>query len=124
MNRRSWKRAESRKADALGGRRIPVSGRGRGDTPDVEHPTLSVECKSRKVLPTWLRTGMQQAIAAAREGQVPCVIAHQSGDRYENAYAIVRLRDLEALGLLGNAEVRRPCANVVSCDGPAERAGR
>jgi len=44
---RDWKQAERRIAAILGGRRIPVSGRGRGDNPDIERPSLSVEVKAR-----------------------------------------------------------------------------
>jgi hypothetical protein len=45
------KACERRVAELLGGRRIPVSDRVRGYYPDVEHPTLSIECKSCKKLP-------------------------------------------------------------------------
>jgi hypothetical protein len=34
---KDWKQAERRIADLLGGQRIPVTGRQRGDTPDIEH---------------------------------------------------------------------------------------
>jgi hypothetical protein len=48
---KSWKVCERRIAVELGGCRVPVSGRARGDNPDIEHPTLSIEVKSRKRLP-------------------------------------------------------------------------
>ncbi len=32
-----WKATERRVATVLGGKRVPVSGRGRGDAPDVGH---------------------------------------------------------------------------------------
>ena len=43
-----WKQAERRVAELLGGRRVPVSGRACGGSPEVEHPTLPIEVKSRK----------------------------------------------------------------------------
>jgi hypothetical protein len=48
---KDWKTAERRIAKELGGTRVPVTGRGRGDVPDIEHPALSVEVKSRRRLP-------------------------------------------------------------------------
>jgi hypothetical protein len=48
---KDWKTCERRVAEVLGGKRVPVSGRVRGYCPDVEHPTLSIECKNRKKLP-------------------------------------------------------------------------
>lgn len=100
MNRAAWKSAERRVAGLIGGRRVPVSGRARGDAPDVAHDRLSVECKSRKRLPDWLHSAMAQAIAATRDAQAPVVVLHQAGQRYDSALVVVRLRDLERLGLL------------------------
>jgi len=45
---------ERRIAALLGGARVPVGGRGRGDQPDVRHPWLSIECKDRIAPPAWL----------------------------------------------------------------------
>jgi hypothetical protein len=43
-------------AGFLGGQRMPVTGRQRGDTLDsIEHEALSIEVKSRKALPAWRR---------------------------------------------------------------------
>jgi hypothetical protein len=41
--RRSWKHTESRIATALGGERVPVTGRAKDDAPDVRHAWLSIE---------------------------------------------------------------------------------
>ena len=60
----AWKRTERRVASMLGGQRIPVSGRQRGDQPDIRHDTLSVEVKLRASLPGWLTDAMNQATAA------------------------------------------------------------
>lgn len=105
MTRRAaWKAAERRVAGLVGGRRVPVTGRSRGDQPDVAHPTLAVEVKARKTLPSWLHDAMAQAIAAVRGDQTPIVILHQNGQRYDGAYCVVRLRDLQRLGLLSVSE--------------------
>jgi hypothetical protein len=58
-----WKRTERKVAALLGGVRVPVSGRARGDAPDVAHARLSIEVKSRKELPAWLMDAMVQAEA-------------------------------------------------------------
>jgi hypothetical protein len=42
---RDWKACERKIAEILGGVRVPVTGRQRGATPDVEHPSLSIEVK-------------------------------------------------------------------------------
>ncbi len=62
---KDWKQAERRIAAMLGGERVPVSGRGRGFAPDIEHPALAVEVKTRASLPAWIEDAMRQAEAAA-----------------------------------------------------------
>jgi hypothetical protein len=90
---KSWKTAERRIADLLGGKRIPVSGRGRGDNPDVAHPTLAIECKSRKKLPGWIHDAMLQAEASKGDDQLPVVVLHQDRARYNEALVLLRLKD-------------------------------
>ena len=89
----SWKVTERAVAKRLGGRRVPITGRQRGDVPDIDHPWLSVECKSKKTIPAWLRDAMAQAVAAMRDGQLPLVVLHQAGRRHDNDYMVLRLRD-------------------------------
>ncbi len=72
---------------------MPVSGRGRGDAPDIEHPTLAVEVKSRKSLPIWLKVAVEQAEAAAKPPQLPIVVLHEDGRRYADALVVMRLKD-------------------------------
>ena len=88
---KDWKKAERRVAELFGGRRVPVSGRTRGDTPDVVHPTLSIEVKSRKQLPNWLEEALRQAEASAKDGQLPVAVLHQDGRKYRDALVMVRL---------------------------------
>jgi hypothetical protein len=50
MTDKCWKAAERRIATLLGGKRVPVNGR--GDEPDVAHPWLAIEVKHRASLPS------------------------------------------------------------------------
>ena len=88
---KDWKKAERRVAELFGGRRVPVSGRTRGDTPDVEHPTLAIEVKSRKQLPNWLEDAIRQAEASAKDGQLPVAVLHQDGRKYRDSFVVCRL---------------------------------
>jgi len=93
MTDRAWKRTERRTAAILGGERVPITGRQRGDAPDVAHPWLSIECKHRKRLPVWIIDAMSQARAAARSDQLPVAILHESGRRHDDNLVLVRLGD-------------------------------
>jgi hypothetical protein len=90
---KDWKGCERRVAELLGGQRIPVTGRQRGEVPDIEHPTLSIECKSRKKLPIWIENAMRQAEASARDGRLPVVVLHQDRTPYTESLVLLRLSD-------------------------------
>ncbi|ARA92352.1 hypothetical protein AWN76_003645 [Rhodothermaceae bacterium RA] len=96
MPDRPWKRTERAVAERLGGRRVPVSGRSRGDVPDVAHDWLAIEVKHRRKLPGWIEDAMRQAEAAAREDQLPVAILHERGRRHDEDLVVLRLRDFEA----------------------------
>ena len=91
MRTDTWKSAERRIASAIGGRRVPVSGR--GDGPDVAHDHLSVEVKHRAKLPNWLHNASAQATASAHDGKLPIVVLHQAGSRYADSFVVVKMRD-------------------------------
>jgi len=74
---------------------VPITGRARGDVPDVAHRWLSVEVKSRKTLPAWLLGAMSQARAAATEHQLPVAVLHQEGARHGSDLVVMRLSDFE-----------------------------
>jgi hypothetical protein len=93
MSEKSWKRVERKVAELLGGVRVPVSGRQRGATPDVEHSLLSIEVKSRKALPAWLVDALEQARAASATGRLPVAVLHQNHKPYRDALVVVRLED-------------------------------
>lgn len=76
MNRSSWKRTERAIAAILGGKRIPVTGR---KGPDISHPTLSVEVKSRTDFPGYLWDWLAQASDGADPSKVPVVVLHRAG---------------------------------------------
>lgn len=101
----TWKQAEREVARRLGGQRVPVTGRGRGDAPDIEHARLSPEVKHRATLPGWLLDAMAQATAAAADGRVPVAVLHPAGGRYDDCLCVLRLAHLVAL-LAGDAGER------------------
>jgi len=89
--RNTWKATERKIAAVLGGRRIPVTGRARGDAPDVAHPWLSVEVKHWAQLPARVTAAMRQAEAAAHPGQLPIAVIHGAGERIQRALVVMRL---------------------------------
>lgn len=93
MAEKLWKAVERQIAARLGGRRVPVPGRQRGETPDIEHDWLSLEVKQRRALPAYLHDGMRQAQASRKPGQLPMVVLHQAGRRYDDAYVCLCLKD-------------------------------
>ena len=95
---KDWKACERKVAALLGGTRIPVSGRGRGHSPDIHHERLSIEVKSRRKLPAWLEDAMKQAEVCAQDGQLPLIVLHQDGQRYQDALIVMRLKDLFTSG--------------------------
>ncbi len=94
---KDWKACERHVAELLGGKRVPVSGRARGDAPDVAHQRLSIEVKSRKTLPAWLLDALAQAQAATKDGRVPVAVLHQDCQPYQNALVVMRLGDFVEL---------------------------
>jgi len=93
MADKAWKRTERQVAALLGGTRVPMTGRARGSTPDVTHPLLAVEVKHRKSIPAWLRDAVDQAQASVRGAQLPIVVLHGAGERFDHALVIITLSD-------------------------------
>ena len=78
----------------LGGVRVPVSGRIRGDNPDIEHEWLSLEVKHRKSLPNWLHDAMDQAKKSKKSHQqLPMVVLHQKNQRFDDSFCVISLKD-------------------------------
>jgi len=102
MAEKAWKRAERRVAayinSAWGGdsKRIPITGRQRGATPDVsgDEYGLSIEVKYRKGIPDWLRDAMIECCAYGdSRGLEPVVILIEAGKPIGDALVVRRLRD-------------------------------
>jgi len=104
MADKNWKKTERAVAELLGGKRVPVTGRQRGDTPDIEHPYLAIEVKHRKIIPEWILDAMDQAIASAtvqykdeRISKTPIVILHKERTRHENDLVLISISDFKAI---------------------------
>lgn len=93
-----WKQTERFVAEVLGGKRVPITGRQRGDAPDIQHPRYSIEVKRRAsayAFPKWLTTAIEQADASNPGDKTPLVViehAHGSG-RQRDHYVLLRLFD-------------------------------
>ena len=73
--------------------RVPVTGRTRGDSPDVTSNYLSIECKYRKQIPLWIKDAMAQAVASSRGGKTPVVLLKEKGSKFEETLIIFRAKD-------------------------------
>ena len=91
--RATWKACERRIARMLGGVRVPVTGRARGDAPDIAHPLWSIEVKLRTNRPAFLEHAMSQAKAAARGEQVPLVVVAAKSRDTRQAFVVMELGD-------------------------------
>lgn len=93
MADRTWKHAERVIAKMLHGRRIPVSGRQRGDSADIEHPDLAPEVKHGKNVMGWafVQDAMDQAVKSARGEQVPIVVVHKVYTSYNESLVIMTI---------------------------------
>ena len=90
----NWKATERAIAKLLGGQRVPITGRQRGDVPDIAHPWLALEVKHRKTaVPKWIINAMEQAEACNPGDKLPMAVIHRQGDRYLDALCVVRLKD-------------------------------
>jgi hypothetical protein len=93
MADKNWKKNERGTAKYIGGERVPITGRQRGDVPDIKHKWLAPECKLRKTIPGWILEGMEQAKAASRGHQLPVLIIRQSGQSIEDSLICMPLKE-------------------------------
>lgn len=93
MADKAWKACERRIAKYIKGERVPITGRQRGDAPDIKHNWLSPEVKYRKTLPAWFKDAMNQAEASAMPRQLPVVIMVEKGQEVGEAFIMCRLKD-------------------------------
>ena len=94
MRRSSWKRSERAIAAALGGERLPVTGR---KGPDIAHGLLAPEVKSRGKLPKYLHDWLAQARNGAPAGRLPIVVMHEAGRPHASDLVLLALGDLAEL---------------------------
>lgn len=92
-----WKATERRVAKQLGGKRVPVSGRQRGDSPDVEHEDFSIEVKSWYNIPDWLYDAVDQAKKSATGDKIPLVVLHKKGMKTNTDLAIFEMSGIMKL---------------------------
>lgn len=93
---KAWKACERRIAKFIGGQRVPVSGRQRGDAPDIEHNWLCPEVKYKQKFPNWLHDAMDQAVKSARPRQLPCVWLAEKRKPVNEYYVVFRAKDVKS----------------------------
>ena len=94
LNRLRGKQNERYLARRLGGRRLGTMGK-----VDVEIPGCAIEAKERKVMPAFIRRGMNQAMANRMNGehQLPVFHVHGLNDDHDEDAMIMRLVDWEKM---------------------------
>ena len=95
----TWKQAERKIAELLGGVRVPITGRQRGDVPDIDHPWLSIEVKHRRNFPPkWIDDALNQAWAAMEKNnrfdKIPIAVFHGKGEQYLDSIVMMKVEDL------------------------------
>lgn len=93
MSEKRWKAFERRVAAILGGRRVPVTGRSRGDAPDIAHPLYAVEVKHWTRQPETVLAAMRQAKASVRDSRIPVVVIGSPGVDVRRSLVILELGD-------------------------------
>lgn len=89
MSAGRWKRHEREIAATLGGVRLPNTGQGQ---PAVITDDLAVQVKTRKRLPAWVHSAVDQAEQDADGGQLPAVVlAEAVKGRRTRRYLVVDL---------------------------------
>jgi len=105
---KTFKGVERAIAKRLGGKRTGQY----GGADVVVDGWLSVEVKSRKTLPQWIRDALNQSKRNAKHDQLPIVILHEHEKRYDCAWVVMAMSDFEdnfgggggAVGVVADAE--------------------
>ena len=91
---KAWKKWERKIASYIGGERVPITGRQRGDAPDIAHNWLAVEVKyTSKGLPKKWFQARAQSEASARGNQLPVQIFAEKGMNAGDCFITMRLSD-------------------------------
>jgi len=99
--RGTWKASERKMAAALGGVRVPVTGRMRGSAPDIAHETYAIEHKYGRVMSARMVEAVEQAEASAADSakqgkfKTPLVTIEnvRAGRRDNGLFVLMRLSD-------------------------------
>ena len=89
----AWKNNERMIAKYIGGERVPITGRQRGDAPDIKHHWLSVEVKLRMRIPAWIKNGIDQAEKSAVGHQMPVLIIREKFQKADDALICMTLKE-------------------------------
>ena len=89
---KTWKRAEKRVAEILGGQRVGNTGKA---TEDVRTRWLRVEVKTRKGFPLWIKRALAQVLRTTGPSQLGIVVLHEKGQRYDDSLVVLRLKDFQ-----------------------------
>ena len=89
----AWKDNERMIAKYIGGERVPITGRQRGDVPDIKHNWLSVEVKLRMRIPEWIKNGIDQAEKSAVGQQMPVLIIREKFQKADDALICMTLKE-------------------------------
>lgn len=90
MTDTTWKAAERRISQLLGGKRLGPTGT---PQPDVVSDFLVAEVKHKKRMPQWLWDAVEQAREQRDVQRMPIVVLHQYGQRYDHSLVVARLDD-------------------------------
>ena len=90
----NWKNLERKTAKVLNGKRNSRGMDFSVSMPDVEHPSLSIECKYRKKISSFLKDGLKQA-EKYYPHKIPVLILKEKNMRGE--LIILRLSDFQNL---------------------------
>jgi len=106
VTEKAWKRTERAVARRLGGTRIPITGRQRGDAKDIKHPWISCEVKHRKAPPGWtfLWDAMDQAVQSANKGDLPITVVHKTRVSHDKDMVVMFMEDFEKWFIEGIAD--------------------
>ncbi len=113
---RNWKACERCIAELLGGHRVPVSGRGRGDVPDALHSRLSIEVSAADGYQIGWRMLFGRRRLPRRTGSYPLRGFIRIADRTRRAWSSYRSKASRTL-----CSRRRPKKEGMSVEGPMQR---
>lgn len=113
---KKWKRFETRVAKYLGGERIPVTGKGRGDR-DVETPLLCIQTKYRNAIwATLLRWMDEICLTSLTHRKTGVLVLAKPGMDTGDALVVMRLRDFQDF----HGSAPRPDGLLDSGEGPRD----